>query len=235
MNTQIPILLSITFLVAFCFPIYMIASLTRRHVSGKRSITIFWMIIVLYGLYLAVVAYASINGAFSENTLPPKIVKLTTIPLLLFYLGIVFNTKWYRMLLKSIPVKEFILLHRFRLIGSFFLVLLLLGFLPPVFALIAGLGDIITAISSIWIAKLLKEGRTKAHSWALVWNSFGFLDILITSTTAVLLTKISIETGALGVEVLTVFPFCFIPAFAPATIIFLHITIYRKLLVEKFR
>lgn len=195
----------------------------------------FWVIIVFYLLYLIVVGYASIKGTFSENTLPPKIVQLTTIPLLLFYLGIVFNIKWYKMLLKSIPVEEFILLHRFRLIGSFFLVLLLLGLLPRVFALIAGLGDIITAITSIWIAKLIKEGRTKAHSWALVWNSFGFLDILITSTTAVLLTKISMETGAPGVEVLTVFPFCFIPAFAPATIIFLHITIYRKLLVEKFR
>jgi hypothetical protein len=47
------------------------------------------------------------------------------------------------------------------------------------------------------------------------------------------LTKISIDTGAMGVDTLAKFPFCFIPAFAPPTIIFLHVSIYKKLAAMK--
>ena len=49
----------------------------------------------------------------------------------------------------------------------------------------------------------------------------------------IVITKIQIETGAPGVEVLAAFPFCLIPAFAPPTIIFLHLSVYRKLVFRK--
>ncbi|MEM9324763.1 MAG: hypothetical protein AAGA85_03870 [Bacteroidota bacterium] len=235
MNPQIPFYISLLFLVAICFPIYMIANLASRFVDLGRSKVIFFGIIVFYTLYLSGVAIATFNGAFLAVSLPPKIIQFTTFPLLLFLLGFVFNTRFYKGLLKSVPVDELILLHRFRLIGSFFIVLMLLQLLPRPFALIAGLGDVITALSSIWIAKRIREGRRDARQFALAWNTFGFLDILITSATAILLTKWSIETGSLGVDVLATFPFCFIPAFAPATIIFLHMSIYRKLMTKKFQ
>jgi len=50
---------------------------------------------------------------------------------------------------------------------------------------------------------------------------------------AIIFTKISIDRGIQGVEFLAEFPFCFIPAFAPPTIIFLHLLVYRKLSSEK--
>ena len=234
MNLEIPYYLSLAFLIAIGAPIYMIANLAKKYTQQPRSKTLFYGIIIFYSLYLLSVAIATINGVFAEISVPPKIIKLTTLPLLLFLLGFVSNTKFYRGLLKAIPVDQLILIHRFRLIGSFFIVLMLLNLLPKTFALIAGLGDIITALSSIWIAKFIREKRNGASKLALAWNTFGFLDILITSATAIILTRLSIETGAFGVDVLTIFPFCFIPAFAPATIIFLHISIYRKLLVKKF-
>jgi hypothetical protein len=42
-------------------------------------------------------------------------------------------------------------------------------------------------------------------------------------------TKFSIENGAQGVLEIANFPFCLIPAFAPATILFVHILIFKKL------
>ena len=234
MNPQIPIYISVAFLIAICVPIYLIARLAQKHSKPEQANSLFYGIIGFYFIYLVVVGFACLNGSFSEVTLPPKIIQLTTLPLLLLLMVVVFNTGFYKGLLKTIPVDELILLHRFRLIGSFFIILLLLELLPPVFALIAGIGDVVTALSSFWVAKMIRENRKYASKAAIIWNSFGLLDILITSTTAVLLTKISIETGALGVDVLATFPFCFIPAFAPATIIFLHISIYRKLFSKNF-
>lgn len=233
MSPQIPLYLSWGFLIAICFPIYMIANLACTHAKQAQSKKVFYGVIVFYSLYLVFVSIASINGVFLEVTLPPKIIQLTTLPLLVFLLIFVFNSRFYKDLLNSIPVDELILVHRFRLIGSFFIALMLLQLLPPVFALIAGLGDIITALSSIWIAKNLRNGSNHAKKLALAWNTFGLLDIFATSSMAIILTKISIDTGALGVDVLAVFPFCLIPAFAPATIIFLHVSIYKKLLAKK--
>lgn len=235
MNPDIPVYISIAFLVAICIPVYLIARLAKKYAKPARSASLFYGILVFHLVYLTVVGFASVNGVFSEDALPPKIIQLTTVPLLLFLMGFIFNTGFYKGLLKAIPLDQLISLHKFRLIGSFFIILMLMQQLPPVFALIAGLGDIITALSSFWISKLIRKSEKHAARLAIIWNSFGLLDILVTSTTAVILTKISIETGALGVDVLATFPFCFIPAFAPATIIFLHISIFRKLFVKKFR
>ena len=234
MNPQVPFYISVAFLIAICFPVFMMATLVKKYVERMWSQKAYYAIRIFYLLYLSMVAVATLRGAFMEVTLPPKIIQFTTLPLLAFLIGIVFNTRYYRSFLKRTPAEELILLHRFRLIGSFFIVLLLLQLLPPVFALIAGLGDILTALSSIWIAKAVRESRKNATRYALAWNTFGLLDILITSAMALILTKWNMETGSMGVDVLATFPFCFIPAFAPATIFFLHLSIYRKLLIKRF-
>ncbi|MEM7039032.1 MAG: hypothetical protein AAF570_18780, partial [Bacteroidota bacterium] len=188
-----------------------------------------------YVVYLTGVGIACLNGAFLAVSLPPRIIILTTAPLLVFLIGFIFHTGLYKRILKSVSAAELIRLHIFRLIGSFFLFLMFLELLPKPFAMIAGIGDVVTALSSLWVAKRIQENPEKAKTLALIWNTFGLVDILVTSATAVILTKISIDTGALGVEALATFPFCFIPAFAPPTIIFLHLSIYRKLLAKKFQ
>ena len=233
MNPLVPPSISIAFLLAICIPVYLIARLAQRHAAPQQSKSVFYAIMGFYITYLLVVGWACLEGWFREVTLPPRIVQLTTLPLLVFLLGGVFHTGAYKRLLKAIPLDQLISLHRFRLIGSFFLILWFLQLLPPVFAWIAGIGDIVTALSSIWLARRIRV-RNEPTRWVVAWNSFGLLDILATSTMAILLTKVSMETGALGVDVLATFPFCFIPAFAPATIIFLHLSIYRKLFVKKF-
>ncbi len=234
MNIPVPVYISIAFLIAICFPVYLLAQMASDHVKPKQKRTVFYGIIIFYATYFVVVGGLSLNGFFKENTLPPKIIKVSTLPLLLFLIGFVFNTGFYRQLLKSIPIDKLIYIHRFRFIGGVFIVLMLFGHLPPVFAWIAGTGDLITASSSFWVSRAIRHKTKHTKAIALIWNTFGFLDILATSFTAIYSTKVSIETGALGVEVLATFPFCFIPAFAPATIIFLHLSIYRKLLDKKF-
>lgn len=123
-------------------------------------------------------------------------------------------------------------LHIFRLIGSFFIILALFKALPNSIGFIAGFGDVITAITSLFVAKAIDQGKSYARPLTWAWNTFGILDIFATSGMAMMLTRQSMQTGSLGVDVLGQFPFCFIPAFAPATIIFLHLCIYRKLLMK---
>ena len=79
------------------------------------------------------------------------------------------------------------------------------------------------------MAKAIRNKKNYARKLTYIWNTFGLVDILITSAMAIIFTKISIDNSIQGVEFLAEFPFCFIPAFAPPTIIFLHLLVFRKL------
>ncbi|OQD41584.1 hypothetical protein BUL40_15375 [Croceivirga radicis] len=223
---QVPLGLSILFLIAFLAPLILIVQLVRQYSSNINSV----LVLLFYLFFLLGVLLLQYNGYFNAVSLPPRIIVLTTLPLLAFYLIVIHQTTFYKNLVQNTPLAAWVQLHLFRLIGGFFLVLWALNTLPKTFALIAGTGDIITALSSLYVASTIRQKKSYAKRLTWIWNTFGLLDILATSFTAVLLTKWNIETGSMGVDILTTFPYCFIPAFAPATIIFLHVTIYKKLL-----
>ncbi|MEQ9301966.1 MAG: hypothetical protein RIF33_25525 [Cyclobacteriaceae bacterium] len=231
---NIPFWASLLFLLIIPIPILMIARLAKKGASSSpelhdRANTIGLGVIIFYFAYLSYVTFASHQGWFDALMLPPKILLFTMFPLLAFLLLVVFNLPQYKAILRNIPLDDLVRLHIFRLIGSFFLILFFFGVLPKPIGLIAGIGDLVTALSSGYVAKVIKEGKPFARKLTFAWNTFGLLDIVATSATALILTKLSIDYGTQGVEGLAAFPFCFIPAFAPATIIFLHLSVYRRL------
>jgi hypothetical protein len=164
--------------------------------------------------------------------LPPKIVLTTTLPFALF-ITVIYFTPICKRANAELTLVSLVSIHIFRLIGSTFIILFLYDLLPKPFALFAGIGDLVTAISSLFVASAIKKGKGYARPLTYGWNTFGLLDIMGTSALAIIFTKISIDQGVQGVEFLAQFPFCFIPAFAPPTIIFLHLLVYRKLADEK--
>lgn len=223
-SSQVPILFSIMFLFAFMFPVVMVARLAKK---GKIR-NGFWLVLGFYILYLIIVAIASLNRFFDTVMIPPKIVLTTTLPLAIF-VTIIYTTKICKKANAVLSLEDLVKIHIFRLIGSTFIILFLYDLLPPIFALSAGIGDLLTAITSIFVVKALRNNKSYARRLTFFWNTFGLADILITSALAIIFTKISIDNNIQGVEFLAEFPFCFIPAFAPPTIIFLHLLVYRKL------
>ena len=79
------------------------------------------------------------------------------------------------------------------------------------------------------MAAVVRPGQTLT----IAWNIFRLLDIISVLTTAIITTNLSIETGSQGVTEIANFPLCLIPAFAPATIILLHLTMFRTLWSER--
>lgn len=223
-SNQVPIIISILFLLAFMFPVVMVARLAKK---GKVK-NGFWLVLGFYIPYLIIVAIASFNGFFDDVMLPPKIVLTTTLPLAIF-VTIIYSTEICKKANAILNLEDLVKIHIFRLIGSTFIILFLYNLLPPVFALFAGIGDLLTAISSVFVAKAIRNNKNYARKLTYLWNTFGLVDILITSAMAIIFTKISIDNNIQGVEFLAEFPFCFIPAFAPPTIIFLHLLVFRKL------
>ena len=217
------------FLLVFPIAVFLIALLAKKSTSIGNQNRVFYAVLGFYMLYLSYVSLCSFNGLFDRVFLPPMVLLYGTFSLALFLFGVVINLKIYKTILDNALLQDLVRVHIFRLIGVFFVLLAFQDALPKPFALIAGLGDMITAITSIFVAKAIENKATYAKKLTYIWNTFGLLDILFTAIMANVLTKISIDTGAMGVDTLAKFPFCFIPAFAPPTIIFLHVAICKKL------
>ena len=234
--TQVPIWTSILFVMSFSIPILLISNTVKSvylHLNNKNASMMRNRVIYFYVAYLLLVGIFSAIGILSQNTLPPRIVLFTTIPFLLFYLIYIQKSKWFTILFEKISIEQLIKIHLFRFIGVFFFLLYSYDALPKEFAFIGGTGDILTALFVIPLIYVLRKKMRIAKGLVWVWNIFGLLDIIAVITTAILTTKYAIENNLQGVVQFLTFPFSWIPAFAPATIIFLHVLIFRKLRQNK--
>lgn len=226
---ELPQWLSTLFLIAIPIPVFLMANLAKKGAPFHLKNKVFYIVIGFFTVYFLYVGIASVNGLFNKVFFPPIILLFTTFPLKIFLFAIVMNLAIYKLILNNLAIEDIVKVHIFRLIGTFFLIFAFYKVLPSFFAIIAGLGDVITAVTSIYVAKCLKNKTHNAKKLAFIWNTFGLVDIIFTAISAIVITKISIDTGCMGVDTLAFFPYCLIPAFAPPTIIFLHVAIYRKL------
>jgi hypothetical protein len=225
----VPEWISILFLIAIQIPIILIAFLGKKASPTDKKNKVFYSILGFFVVYLSYVTLGSFNGLFSKVFFPPIILLFTTFPFSIFLFTVVINLASFKTILHHVKLADIVKVHIFRLIGVFFVILSYYETLPMFFALVAGFGDIISAIASIFVAKAIKDNKSYARRLTYIWNTFGLIDIAFTAISAIILTKISIVTGSMGVDTLARFPLCFIPAIAPPTIVFLHIAIYKKL------
>ena len=225
----VPQWISTVFLMAIPLPFILIAIFIRKEAQKNSHNRAFPTTIGFFVLYLAYIAFASLNGWFNQVMFPPKVLLLTTYPYAFLLFGVLLNTRIYKSILENALLENLVSLHLFRVIGVFFVLLAVHDALPKPFAFIAGMGDIVTAVTSLFVARAIQDKKTYAKRLTYAWNIFGTIDILFTAIAANVLTKLSIDTGVMGVDTLAVFPFCIIPAFAPPTILFLHWSIFKKL------
>jgi hypothetical protein len=222
------------FIVSFIYSIAFIANSVKQAVlntgmtpNSARNIQL--SIFGFYILYLVYTSILALNGVFYTNSIPPKVMVFTAIPLAILLFAIVGNTKLFKKLLHSIRLESFIAMHVFRLVGTFFILLYFYHLLPRAFAFSSGIGDIITAIIALPVAKMVSKGKPGSLLVAFAWNIFGTLDIIVLLVIAIHNAINSAGTAIPGELEMTIFPFVWFPAFAPATILFLHTTIFRKM------
>lgn len=227
-NYIVPQWISIAFLVSIPLPFILISQFVFKEFKNTHKRT-YLIVISFFVFYLAYIAFASFKGWFNQISLPPRVLLFSTFPFGFFLFVVVAKTEFYKTILENATLENWVKLHIFRLIGVFFILLAVHQALPIPFAFIAGIGDMLTAISSIFVAKAIQNKKTYAKKLTYYWNIFGTVDILFTAIAANVLTKLSMDNGTMGVDSLAFFPFCIIPAFAPPIILFLHWSIFKKL------
>lgn len=237
-TSNVPSWVGILFFMTFPIAIFLIANVSfkaaqKAGMSLKKAENIRFGVVAFFFLYLFFVSVLSLNNVFTANTLPPRIFIFTTLPLMLFLFVFVYNSKLFQTLKEHIDLPSLIRIHAFRLVGVFFLIAYYYEALPAKFALAAGIGDILAAIGSLFIANLVEKKTASSYKIASIWNIFGFLDIVQVIVSALIYTRIAVENHTEGLAEIAKFPFAWIPAFAPAVIIFLHIVIFKKLKIYR--
>jgi hypothetical protein len=230
-----PLWAIVLFIASFLYSIAFIANPAKQAalnagITPGKSRNIQIGIFVFYILFLAYVSVLSLKGVFNVNSIPPKVMVWAGLPLMIILFGFIGNTGLFKKLLRSITLESLVAIHVFRLVGVFFIILYCYHLLPAKFAFSAGLGDIITALLALPVAKMVSKEKPWLKTAVYAWNIFGMLDIVNLLVLAVIIAKNDMVTGANGdLTEMTIFPFVWFPAFAPATILFLHTAIFRKL------
>lgn len=237
-TSSVPEYLSILFLLTILFTMHLIAATFRQgainaNYRENKANLIYWAIVGFYATYLLYVSILSFKNVFFVNSIPPKLILFTALPLLLFLLLAIFNLPIYKVLLKNISYRSLILMQSFRLVGVLFFLAYYHGALPAKFAFPGAIGDIVTVLAGFLVVLALDKGKSYALALVLIWNCIGLFDIISILSNAVMITKEAIETGTNGIIEINTFPLCLLPSFAPATIIFMHLSIFRKLWSEK--
>ena len=103
----------------------------------------------------------------------------------------------------------------YRIAGFMFLYpLLYYGAIPTGFAVPAAVGDMLTGLLAPSVASAVRNRRRHAFAWAIVWNVFGIVDLIVAPTAAILSRA----------QVLALYPISLVPLFiGPPLGILIHI------------
>jgi hypothetical protein len=175
--------------------------------------------------WLALAEYlgsANTYFATTETAVPTLLVGLLT-PLLVAAIGLSLSGG-FASLVSAIPLPWLVAAQIYRVGGGIFLVLWADGRLPWQFALPAGIGDVATGVSAIFVAVLLTQQAVGARRAAYAWSLFGIADLVIAVTMGALTSPGLPHLLAFDAPnlLITSYPLVMVPTFAVPLALILH-------------
>jgi hypothetical protein len=143
--------------------------------------------------------------------------------------GYVLLSRRVAAVLDAMPLSWLVGLQVYRLLGFVFLVQLARGLAPAVFAIPAGLGDVLTGVFALPVAMAVAREQPGAERSAVLWNVFGILDFVVAMTIGVLSTEGPLQMLAFEHPNRLTYPLVLIPTFAVPLSLILHAASLRQI------
>jgi hypothetical protein len=205
--------------------------LERAELSPTQRRNTWLAVMIPYTLWMAVMWSAAINGAFRLGPGPVPLLPLAILVPVIVGAPILLRSRRIGEVLDAMPATWLVGLQVSRVFGSIFLVYWARAVAPGIFALPAGIGDVITGLFALPVAISLASGGGEGRRAAIAWNTFGLLDFavavtlgLITSPGPLQLIVPSIPNAVTGL-----YPDVLIPTFTVPSSILLHALSLRQL------
>ena len=194
--------------------------LERAELTPSQRRNVWLAVMIPFTLWLAVVWSAAINGFFKPGAAIP-VLPLGALGPVIIGAPILLRSRRIGQVLDAMPANWLVALQVFRVLGSTFLVGWAYGVVPGVFALPAGIGDVLTGLFAVPAAISLASGSRESRRAAVAWNVFGLADFAIALSIGVAIGLHVIETGFASATG-GLYPVAMIPAFAVPSAIMLH-------------
>jgi hypothetical protein len=121
-------------------------------------------------------------------------------------------------------------LHLWRLVGMVFLALMVGNQMPALWALPAGIGDILIGATAPWIARHVDSPRGPRR--AIMWNLFGIVDLVVAVGLGIMTSPgpAQVFDTVPTSELITRFPLALVPTFLVPLAFTLHVVSLSQLL-----
>jgi hypothetical protein len=179
---------------------------------------------VLVGWFVIAVALALVGVYSAATSRIPTIQFGIAIPILI---GCLMIWRWTAVsrLIDAVPRHWVIAIQFYRVEGVTFLFLFAAHRLPGLFALPAGLGDVVVGLLAAAIGIGAAVGRPLNAQTVLRWNLLGIADLIVALSTGFLTAPSAFQMFAFERpnELISMFPLVLIPTFLVPLAILLHI------------
>jgi hypothetical protein len=223
-----------TAFVVFALAIFIVAAHTgiaaiaaqRTSLSAKTKTIIPFVVAAFLGSWLTIAILVGDGANFPVALESHRAISglVALIPFLIAVIAL-FSSRNLRAINTATPTAWLIGIQTYRVAGIMFVYpLLTYGIVPSGFAYPAGIGDGLTGIFAAIVASMVAQTRPHALKWAVAWNLFGTLDLIVAPATALLFQA----------RVLDIYPLALVPLFlGPPLGILTHILSLRNLAVSR--
>ncbi|SDR62000.1 hypothetical protein SAMN05519103_07706 [Rhizobiales bacterium GAS113] len=134
-------------------------------------------------------------------------------------------------IIEATPQSWLVGIQVYRVIGFVFLLLFWSGRLPGVFALPAGIGDVLVGVLAPIVGFVSGRHGVPSRRLVLAWNVLGILDLVVAIGTGFLTSPSPVQLLSLDApnELISAFPLVMVPVFAVPLSILLHFASLTKL------
>ena len=215
-------LLSVLIVVPTALVIAALVVVMWRERRSRRGSFVAVLAAAFLALWAVIISVLGLRGFFippdSESAPPVGIALAAIVAGLALVLGI---SPTLRRLLTN--QQNLIRLNVWRLVGIVFLVLMAYGQMPALWALPAGIGDIIVGATAFWVASRVHMANGIRR--AILFNLFGLVDLVVAVGLGVMTSRgpLQVFQTTPTSELATRFPLVLVPTFLVPLAFMLHI------------
>jgi hypothetical protein len=223
-----------TAFVVLALAIFMVAAHTgiaaiaaqRTSLSAKTKTIIPFVVAAFFSSWFAIAILIG-DGANFPIPMESRLAVSGLVALIPFVIAVIalFASKTLRAINTATPNAWLIAIQTYRTAGIMFVYpFVTYGILPAGFGYPAGIGDALTGIFAPIVALMVAQKRPHALKWAVAWNLFGTLDLIVAPATAL----------GFQARVLNIYPLALVPLFlGPPLGILTHVLSLRNLAVSR--